>query len=188
MTTRNRQRCMLPPDGAAVPASTILRISSAGTGSSFSRHIDRTGRAMPPAYHAPCKCGVVKALTGGAAAQRSTCTNAVAELGPWLSRDVPQSRVSTLALPCAQGASSASLAGSYQAPQNSRTTPGHIVSLMTAPAKHAPRALKRRTTSPSAMPRSRASTGLITRVSRPAVLPRALTGPASIWLCNLSRG
>ena len=143
---------------------------------------------MPPAYHAPCKCSVVKALTGGGAAQRSTCTNAVAELDPWLSRDVRRSRVSTLALPCAQGASSASLDGSYQAPQDSRTTPRRTVSLMATPAKHAPRALKRRTTSPSAMPRSRASTGLIARVSRPAVLPRALTGPAPIWLCNLSRG
>src|SRR6516164_4636940 len=32
---------MLPPDGAATPASRILRISSSGTGSGFSRRIDR---------------------------------------------------------------------------------------------------------------------------------------------------
>ena len=57
-----------------------------------------------------------------------------------------------------------------------------------APAKQAPRALKTRTTSPFSIPRRRASSGLIASVSRPAVLPRALTGPASIWLCNLSRG
>ena len=48
-----------------------------------------SGRGMPPVCHAPCKCSAVKALTGGAAAQRSTCTSAVAALGPWLSRDVP---------------------------------------------------------------------------------------------------
>src|SRR5258707_8129376 len=39
--TRNRQRCMLLPDGAATLASRIFRISGAGTGSGFSRRIDR---------------------------------------------------------------------------------------------------------------------------------------------------
>src|SRR5271157_3299544 len=39
--TRNRQRCMLPPDGANTPASRIFRINSAGTGSGFKRRIDR---------------------------------------------------------------------------------------------------------------------------------------------------
>src|SRR5215472_2923488 len=39
--TRNRQRCMLPPDDADTPASRILRINSAGTGSGFKRRIDR---------------------------------------------------------------------------------------------------------------------------------------------------
>jgi hypothetical protein len=144
---------------------------------------------MIPACHTPCKCiAAEKALTGGGSAQRSTSTSALAELGPWLSREVPRSRVSTFALPCAQGASSSSLAGSYQAPQDSRTTPGRTASVMITPAKHAPRPLNTRTTSPSPMPRSRASAGLIARVSRPAVLPRALTGPASIWLCNLCCG
>ena len=61
---------------------------------------------------APCKCLGIKALTSGGAAQRSTSTRAVAELGAWLNREVPRSRVSTFALPCAQGASSSSLAGS----------------------------------------------------------------------------
>ena len=83
---------------------------------------------MIPACHAPCECIGIKALTGGGSAQRSTSTSAVAELGPWLNREVPRSRVSTLALPCAQGASSSSLAGSYQAPQDSRTTPGRTAS------------------------------------------------------------
>src|SRR5208282_4685935 len=39
--TRNRQRCMLPPDGANTPASRIFRINSSGTGSGFNRRIDR---------------------------------------------------------------------------------------------------------------------------------------------------
>jgi hypothetical protein len=113
---------------------------------------------MIPARHAPCKCGAgEKTLTGGGSAQRSTWTSAVAELGPWLSREVPRSRVSTFALPCEQGALSASLAGSYQAPQDSRTTPGRRASVTTTPAKHAPRLLNTRTTSPSPMPRSRAA-------------------------------
>ena len=42
---------------------------------------------------------------------------------------MPRSRVSTFALPCAQGASSSSLAGSYQAPQERRTTPGRTASV-----------------------------------------------------------
>ena len=41
LTTRNRQRCILPPEGAQTPASSIFRISFAGTGSGFSRCIDR---------------------------------------------------------------------------------------------------------------------------------------------------
>src|ERR1700746_3120679 len=44
--TRNRQRCMLPPLGAQTPASRILRISSFGTGSGFSRRIDRVVRII----------------------------------------------------------------------------------------------------------------------------------------------
>src|ERR1700748_3367824 len=39
--TRNRQRCIFPPLGAQTPASRILRISSFGTGSGFSRRIER---------------------------------------------------------------------------------------------------------------------------------------------------
>src|SRR5207302_1884531 len=38
---RNRQRCMLPPDGAEIPASRIFRINAPCTGSGFSRRIDR---------------------------------------------------------------------------------------------------------------------------------------------------
>src|SRR6516164_7928487 len=65
---------------------------------------------------------------------------------------------------------------------------GRTASVTDTPAKQAPRALKTRTTSPSPMPQLRASTGLIANVSRPAILPRALTGPASIWLCRRWRG
>src|SRR5215471_5338364 len=39
--TRNRQRCIFPPLGAHTPASRIFRISSFGTGSGFSRRIER---------------------------------------------------------------------------------------------------------------------------------------------------
>src|SRR5204863_27022 len=45
-----------------------------------------------------------------------------------------------------------------------------------------------RTTSPGPMPRAVASAGLIVIASRPAILPPALTGPQSIWLCRRSRG
>src|SRR5207237_9733229 len=41
LTTRNRQRCVLPPEGAHWPACRILLISSSGTGSGFSRRIAR---------------------------------------------------------------------------------------------------------------------------------------------------
>jgi len=61
---------------------------------------------------------------------------------------------------------------------------GRTASVTDTPAKQAPRALKTRTTSPSPMPRLLASSGLIANVSRPAILPRTLTGPASIWLCR----
>ena len=90
-------------------------------------------------------------------------------------------------VPSPNGSSSSS-AKSYRAPQENRTTPGRTASVTDAPAKQAPRALKTRTTSPSPMPQLRASTGLIANVSRPAILPRALTGPASIWLCRRWRG
>ncbi len=36
-----RQRCILPPDGADVPASRTFRIKAAGTGSGFNRRIER---------------------------------------------------------------------------------------------------------------------------------------------------
>src|SRR6266480_537378 len=45
-TTRNRQRCMFPPLGAQTPASRIFWISSFGTGSGFSRRIDRVVRII----------------------------------------------------------------------------------------------------------------------------------------------
>ena len=50
--TKKRQRCMFPPLGAQIPASRILRMSSFGTGSGFSRRIDRvvrmiSNRSMP---------------------------------------------------------------------------------------------------------------------------------------------
>jgi hypothetical protein len=85
-----------------------------------------------------------------------------------------------LALPCAQVAPSPPPTGSYQAPQESRTTPGATASVTTAPARQEPRPLNSRTTSPSAMPRLPASTGLIAIASRPATFARALTGPMSI--------
>src|SRR6202043_3831172 len=44
--TRNCQRCIFPPLGAHTPASRIFRISSFGTGSGFSRHIDRVVRMI----------------------------------------------------------------------------------------------------------------------------------------------
>src|SRR6202023_1158303 len=47
--TRNRQRCIFPPLGAHTPASRILRISSFGTGSGFSRLIDRVVRMISTA-------------------------------------------------------------------------------------------------------------------------------------------
>src|SRR6516225_8761152 len=46
LITRNRQRCILPPLGAQTPASRISRISSLGTGSDFSRRIDRVVRMI----------------------------------------------------------------------------------------------------------------------------------------------
>jgi hypothetical protein len=45
-TTKNRQRCIFPPLGAHTPAARILRISSFGTGSAFSRRIDRVVRMI----------------------------------------------------------------------------------------------------------------------------------------------
>ena len=42
----------------------------------------------------------------------------------------------TLALPWAQAGSSSSPVGSYQAPQESRTTPGRTASVTDTPAKH----------------------------------------------------
>jgi hypothetical protein len=44
--TRNCQRCIFPPLGAHTPASKIFRISSFGTGSGFSRRIDRVVRMI----------------------------------------------------------------------------------------------------------------------------------------------
>src|SRR5215472_14539624 len=40
-TTRNRHRCIFPPLGAQTPASRIFRIKLFGTGSGFSRRIER---------------------------------------------------------------------------------------------------------------------------------------------------
>src|SRR5215471_15814442 len=45
-TTRNRHRCIFPPLGAQTPASRIFRINSFGTGSDFSRRIDRVVRMI----------------------------------------------------------------------------------------------------------------------------------------------
>src|ERR1700758_2465354 len=44
--TRNRQRCIFPPLGAQTPASRIFRMRSFGTGSGFSRRIDRVVRMI----------------------------------------------------------------------------------------------------------------------------------------------
>src|SRR5205823_7912889 len=44
--TRNRQRCIFPPLGAHTPASRIVRANSFGTGSGFSRRIDRVVRII----------------------------------------------------------------------------------------------------------------------------------------------
>jgi hypothetical protein len=83
---------MLPPDGAAVPASRILRINSGGTGSGFSRRIDlvvamisnRSPDDSGMSRSLPC-IAAEKALTGGGSAQRSTSTSAVAELSARMS-------------------------------------------------------------------------------------------------------
>ena len=40
-TTRNLQRCMLPPEGADTPASRIFLTKAGGTGSGFNRRIER---------------------------------------------------------------------------------------------------------------------------------------------------
>ena len=129
--------------------------------------------------------GGTKARTGGACPfKRSISTSVLAQLGPWLSFDVPWSRVSTLALPCAQSGSSSGPSGSYQAPHESRSTPGETVSVRTAPARQAPRRYRR---APRRHRRCRARTasaGLIATASRPATLPCSLTGPGSIWLCR----
>jgi hypothetical protein len=55
---------------------------------------------------APANLGGTKARTGGGSRQRSISTSTVAELGPCPSFEVPWSRVSTLAFPCAQSARS----------------------------------------------------------------------------------
>src|SRR5580700_8641061 len=86
--------------------------------------------------------GGVNARTGGKASVHSSISTMLVPVdGPWLSFDVPRSWVSTLALPWAQMAPSSVPAGSYQAPQESLATPGDIVSVNSAPARQAPRAL-----------------------------------------------
>src|SRR5580704_10822081 len=86
--------------------------------------------------------GGINARSGGSdSVHNSISTMLVPVDGPWLSFDVPRSWVSTLALPWAQSAPSSAPAGSYQAPQESFATPGDTVSVSTAPARQAPRAL-----------------------------------------------
>src|SRR5580704_14840316 len=86
--------------------------------------------------------GGVNARSGGKASVHSSISTMLVPVdGPWLSFDVPRSWVSTLALPWAQSAPSSAPAGSYQAPHDSFATPGDIVSVSTAPARQAPRAL-----------------------------------------------
>ena len=80
-------------------------------------------------------------------------TSVVAELGPWLSREVPWSRVSTLALPCAQTRRLPRRPDRTRRRTRAAARPGDTASVTTAPARQAPRALCTRTTSPSAMPR-----------------------------------
>ena len=70
---------------------------------------------------------------------------------------------------------SGSSTGSNQAPVDSCTTPGRTSSVTTAPARQAPRSLKTRTTSPSAMPRRVASSGWMRIGSRPCTLLARLT-------------
>src|SRR5580704_126400 len=82
--------------------------------------------------------GGVNARSGGSGSvHNSISTMLVPVDGPWLSFDVPRSWVRTLALPWAHNAPS----GSYQAPQESFATPGDTMSVSTAPARQAPRAL-----------------------------------------------
>ena len=82
-------------------------------------------------------------------------------LGPWPRLEVPLSGVSTLGLPCLSSAPILpGSSGSYQAPVESWMTPGSSPSVMTAPAKIAPRSLKIRTTSPSRISRAAAFFGM----------------------------
>jgi hypothetical protein len=71
----------------------------------------------PPHAALAAIVGGTKARTGGAGpVKRSISTSVLAQLGPWLSFDVPWSRVSTLALPCTQTELSSEPNGSYHAP------------------------------------------------------------------------
>src|SRR5436190_2116728 len=67
--TRNRQRCILPPLGAQTPASRIFRISASGTGSGFSRRIERVVRMIS-------KRSVVPATSSAIASSSTTALNA----------------------------------------------------------------------------------------------------------------
>ena len=67
--TRKRQRCIFPPLGAQTPASRIFRISSFGTGSGFSRRIDRvvlmiSNRSVAPGISSAMACSLNCHQTG----------------------------------------------------------------------------------------------------------------------------
>src|SRR5439155_16023855 len=124
-------------------------------------------------------------IGGNGPVQRSTSTSVACPEHAWASFDVPRSNVSTLGLPWTHIASgSAGSSGSYQAPVESCTTRGRIVSVTTAPARQLPRSLNTRTTSPVSMPRAAASSGWMRIGSRPRTFDDWLKPPTSSWLCR----
>src|SRR5712671_3329342 len=59
--TRNRHDCILPPFAAKVPASSTCLSSAAGTGSGFSRRMDRVVRMIS---NRSCPSGAMSAIDG----------------------------------------------------------------------------------------------------------------------------
>src|SRR6266542_2230348 len=67
-------------------------------------------------------------------------------------------------------------------------TPERMTSMTSAPARQAPRSLQIRTTSPVAIPRAAASSGLSQTGSRFATLAPRLNAPKSSWLWSPRSG
>ena len=123
-----------------------------------------------------------RARTGGASpSKRSISTSTCWPVEPCARRDDPavggeHVRVAVRAQRVADRVGST---GSNHAPVERLTTCGRTSSVTTAPARHAPRSLNTRTTSPSAMPRAAASSGWMRIGSRPATF--------DAWLCRPRR-